>query len=236
MKKIALFSMFLCISISLIADDIVMSAQAKLSITSANNSKGANVILYESASSFTNNKEDDYEGPFMASDVAQNSKVINFWVSSCPWSADGASRFAVPDLIGTKMTFQSNRKDSEYTMTFSNIIGTIHLKDLVTETIITIKDGVAPYVFTQAADNSIVERFEIVEIPAEPAICHQYGNLIITGHQGAKVKVLDMADQVAIAEQTLASDDEVISLSTLTKGEMYQVVVDDGEPMLIRIQ
>ena len=230
MKKLLFVLSSLAMSGMLLAANY--TAKATLAITSEHVTSPIQLKLYE-APEYTADKETMVEAPAFMNPVADNAYVVNFY-ATCAWGQ--ASKAAENDLTGLKMTFQSNRVDNEYTMTFSNIIGTIHLKDLVTETIITIKEGVAPYVFTQTADNSIIERFEIVEIPAEPAICHQYGNLIITGHQGAKVKVLDMADQVAIAEQTLATDDEVISLSELTSGEMYQVVVDDGEPMLIRIQ
>lgn len=176
----------------------------------------------------------DFDNGFDASKMMNSGMTYsaNLYVV-CPWG--NASKVAEANLDGTKIMFQANEIEGDtYTITFTvSSLVDYQLKDLKTGTLTDIvKDGT--YSFTQTKSTT-EERFEIVKKPAEPAICHQYGNLIITGHKGAKVKVLKMDDSVAISEQTLATDDEVISLSELTKGEMYQVVMD-GETMIIRIQ
>ena len=122
-----------------------------------------------------------------------------------------------------------------YDIEVSSVSGveSLYLKDLLNDSIILLTNG-AKYSFVTNANTTIDTRFKLCK-PAEPTICHQYGNLIITGHKGAKVKVLDMAGEIAIAEQTLATDDEVISLSALTKGTLYQVVLGE-DTMIIRVQ
>ncbi len=184
--------------------------------------------------------DNGYDADKNPNPVESNTVGINFY-AICSWG--DASKVAEPNLEDLKISFVSNKVvDEAYTITFDYVSGTpYYLKDSKVQdaagndSLTAIVAG-GTYSFTQAVSTT-EDRFEIVKkvIPAEPAICHQYGNLIITGHQGAKVKVLDMADQVAIAEQTLATDDEVISLSSLEKGAMYQVVMDE-ETMIIRIQ
>lgn len=229
MKKVLFLVAIISIANYMLADAIT---NATLSVTS--NAGGVDQITFFESDEFSADFDDDYDATKMMNDGL--TSTINLYVSNVNCSWGNASMFATNDLDGTILTFQANSIENDpYTITFvASSLVNYQLKDLKTGTLTDIvKDGT--YSFTQTK-NTTEERFEIVKKPAEPAICHQYGNLIITGHQGAKVKVLDMADQVAIAEQTLATDDEVISLSTLTKGAMYQVVVDDGEPMLIRIQ
>ena len=140
------------------------------------------------------------------------------------------------NLIGTFIGFVSN-PNTNYTMSFDWLKGgKVYIQDVEQDSIFLASEDMQ-YNFTATASTTYDARFKIYDVyyPVEPVICYQYGNLIITGHKGAKVKVLDMADQVAIAEQTLASDNEVISLSALTKGEKYQVIVGD-KTMIIRVQ
>lgn len=131
--------------------------------------------------------------------------------------------------------WNNNAADATFRISFDQFNGTIdyYLKDLQNGTMVKIVAGMT-YDFEVAANQEETQRFQICN-PSEPSICHQYGNLIITGHVGAKVKVLDMEGEVAIAEQTIDTDSKVISLSSLTKGEQYQVVIGE-KTMIIRVQ
>lgn len=130
-----------------------------------------------------------------------------------------------------------NNTDAAATLriSFDEFVGTInyYLKDLQDGTMIPIVAG-QTYDFAVEANQEEAKRFQICN-PSAPTICHQYGNLIITGHVGEKVKVLDMDGEVAIAEQTIDTDSKVIELTSLTSGEQYQVIVGD-KTMIIRVQ
>ena len=140
------------------------------------------------------------------------------------------------NLIGTFIGFVSNPNTS-YTMSFDWLKGgKVYIQDVEQDSIFLATEDVQ-YNFTATASTTYDARFKIYDVyyPAEPVICHQYGNLIITGHVGDKVKVLKMDDSVAIAEQTIDTDSKVIDLSSLEKGALYQVVIGE-KTMIIRVQ
>lgn len=227
MKKIKVFAIALvcAFSVNALAEQ---TAHALIKITSE---YGSDEVELKEATQFSN----AYDNGSEAGKIVSTSTPMNVNIYGVI-GTDKYSVVATNNLVGLSIEIITNKIDDDYTLSFENVSGrALAIKDVVTGTI-TMIDATKTYAFTAAKGNNTIARFQIVEKPSEPAICHQYGNLIITGHQGAKVKVLDMADQVAIAEQTLATDDEVISLSSLTKGEMYKVIVDEGTPMLIRIQ
>lgn len=221
----------LILALGLISMSVMAEETARMTIKITSPSGGSDKVVVKESADYSDAFDNGAEAPKIVG--TSLSKNVNIYVAD---NSEIYSPFATNNVVGKTIEIITNRLDDDYTLSFENVSGrALAIKDVVTGTI-TMIDATKTYAFTAAKGNNTIARFQIVEKPAEPAICHQYGNLIITGHQGAKVKVLDMADQVAIAEQTLATDDETISLSSLTKGEMYQVIVDDAAPMLIRIQ
>lgn len=142
---------------------------------------------------------------------------------------------ATDDLQGTPITVQTI-SDTEYTFSFSNVSGrALKFYDAELDSLTDITNTNV-YVCQLEKNTTIANRFSIYK-PSEPTICHQYGKLIITGHVGDKVKVLDMEGEEAIAEQTIIKDTHKITLSdhSLTSGEQYKVVLGE-DTMIIRVQ
>jgi hypothetical protein len=73
------------------------------------------------------------------------------------------SRVATNDLEGTQITFASNASE-QFTLKFSNVNGTRYaLRDNANGQIISLVDD-ATYNFTQAANTSVANRFEVVAV------------------------------------------------------------------------
>lgn len=227
MKRTFFLLMVLAVSTSIFAE-----LTRKCWITLASNQGGSDVVkLYEN-SDRNHSLENSYDATKNMNTAYDFS--VNIYVR--------VPQYIPNDSLGTVMTnnierypitIKTNKLTDTYTMTFSNLLGEIYLYDAQIDSLMLMEEG-GTYDFVAPINKIVSDRF-FINRPFDPTICHQYGNLIITGHKGEKVKVLDMAGEVAIAEQTLASNNEVISLSALTKGEKYQVIVGD-KTMIIRVQ
>ena len=133
------------------------------------------------------------------------------------------SMICTNDLTNTPLTFQSNTTETSYTMTFSNVSGTVKLYDAVTGTE-TVLANSGTYNFTCAANTTIADRFFINYVPAAPEICHRYGKLQVTGSKDMTVKVLNMdGSATSIADTNITTNSQVeISLAGLAAGQ-YKV-------------
>ena len=127
------------------------------------------------------------------------------------------------DFTNVPLTFQSNTTETSYTMTFSDVTGTVKLYDAVTGTE-TVLANSGTYNFTCAANTTIADRFYINYVPAAPEICHRYGKLQVTGSKDMTVKVLNMdGSATSIADTNITTNSQVeISLAGLAAGQ-YKV-------------
>lgn len=131
------------------------------------------------------------------------------------------------DLTNTPLTFQSNTTETAYTMTFSNVTGTVKLFDAVTGTE-TVLANSGTYNFTCAANTTIADRFFINYVPAVPQICHRYGKLQVTGMKDTNVVVKNMDDSAtSIGTVAITANYQEIDLAGLAAGQ-YKVEYNDG--------
>ena len=126
------------------------------------------------------------------------------------------------DISNLPLTFASGSA-TDYTMTFSNITGTVKLYDAVTGTE-TVLANSGTYNFNCAANTTIADRFFINYVPSAPKICHRYGALQVYGSKDMTVKVLNMdGTATSIADTNITTNSEVeIPLAGLAAGQ-YKV-------------
>ena len=191
------------------------TATAKIKIASASGNGNDAVTLIE-GDTYTSAYESGSDAYKLMNDA--NDYSINLYAVV---GGDNLSIVATNDLSGTALTFESNKTETDYTMTFKNVSGTVKLFDAVTgTTTILANDGTYP--FTCAANSKIEGRFVINYIPVTE-ICHRYGKLQVNGSVGMTVKVLNMdGSATSIADRVIASYSEEIDLAGLAAGQ-YKV-------------
>ena len=93
-----------------------------------------------------------------------NESGLNIYAET---PAGTLSRVATDNLLGTQITFDAIDEE-QYTLSFSNVRGSSYaLRDNVTEKVIDLVEG-GTYEFTQAANSSVTNRFEIVSVANAP--------------------------------------------------------------------
>lgn len=115
--------------------------------------------------------------------------------------------------------------DVNYTLTISDVTGTetLSLKDEVTGDVIALTNGTT-YNFTAEPNTTNETRFHLYIAPSAPSICHQYGKLAITGHNGETVSIKEMdGSATSIEDRTLTEDYVEIDLAALNG--KYRVTV-----------
>ena len=168
------------------------------------------------------------------------SKVINFY-AVCTWG--NAAAVADASVDGLPFTFVSNKIDTEYTMSFSNVSGrTLQMYDAYKNEVIDIVEG-ATYNFSQNKETTVADRFRIYEGFTADAgdidICHENGALVIKNNPyTANIVITKYNDtkDVVLTRQPLPTP-QTISLAGLDKDQQYIVVLDDGnKEFVIKVQ
>lgn len=197
------------------------TATAKINIASASGNGNDAVILIE-GTTYSSAYESGADAYKLMNDA--NDYSINLFAVV---GGDSLSAVATNDLSGTALTFKSNKTETDYTMTFKNVSGTVKLYDAVTgTTTILANDGTYP--FTCAADSTIADRFFINYVPAAPEICHRYGKLQVTGMKDTNVVVKNMDDSAtSIGTVAITANYQEIDLAGLAAGQ-YKVEYNDG--------
>jgi hypothetical protein len=132
------------------------------------------------------------------------------------------SMICTNDLAETPITFQSNETETSYTMTFSNVTGTVVLYDQADNSYHTLANS-ETYNFTCAANSTIANRFIINHAPLAAGICHRYGKLQVSGSNGQSVAVKNMDDSAtSIGTVAITADYQEIDLAGLAAGQ-YKV-------------
>ncbi len=206
MKSIKVI-MVSALSVMTLAATAAPTAMAKISIASASGNGNDALILVESADCSADIETATGKDIVKIMNDA-NDYSINLYAVS---NSTNLSAIGTNDLSNVALTFVSNKAETNYTMTFSNVIGTVKLYDAVENQEITLANA-GTYPFTVAANSTIADRFVINYVPAAPSICFNYNHLIVTGYAGSTLKV-EKAGVAVVAEQTLASDNEDFDLS-----------------------
>lgn len=233
MKKLNSILMALAVTSTMMAAELSSLVQITLTPKSVTSPK--DVVILSEGSQFT---ESTTDGDATKQKMNHDEYATNVDVYMILPSAGNFAMVATAEdkLNGKYIGVQASSEYTDYVFTFNvKAMGRkMCLEDLQEHKTILLTTETEPYAFSVTANAKVEDRFRICAF-TEPTICHQYGNLIITGHVGDKVKVLKMDDSVAIAEQTIDTDSKVIELTSLTSGEQYQVVVGD-KTMIIRVQ
>ena len=214
MKTIKLFTVIALCAVTMVANAAVSSV-AKITVSSVG---GGNDVLYLVEGSEYSSA---YESGFDAEKIMNSGQTysINLYAVS---GGMNLSMLFTNDLSGTPLTFQSNETETAYTMTFSNVSGTVKLYDAVTGTE-TVLANSGTYNFTCAANSTIAGRFVINYTPSAPAICHRYGKLQVSDSNSMTVKVLNMdGSATSIADVVIGSYYQEIDLAGLAAGQ-YKV-------------
>jgi hypothetical protein len=219
MKKLILSAVAVLASASMMA--LTPTAVARITLTSAD---GSDVVtLLEST-------EDGFSAAF------DNGYDANQPEANIPgiYAVAGEARYATvaTDNLDELVLGFITGAATDYTMTFANVNGReLKLYDAVTGTETVIADG-ATYSFTAEANTRIDNRFVINRAVVAPEICHRYGNLEVRGTAGQTLVVKD-SEGNEVLNQTLATDNEVIPVSTLDAG--YYTVEWNEKTLTIKV-
>ena len=220
MKSIKVI-MVSALSVMTLAATAAPTAVAKISVASASGNGNDAVILVESDECSADIETATGKDIVKVMNDA-NDYSINLYAVS---KGTNLSAIGTNDLSDVALTFVSNKTETDYTLTFSNVTGTIKLYDAVEDQEITLANA-GTYSFTVAANSTIADRFIINRsAPAVPGICNNYDKLQITGYAGAQLEVLNYADKASVFTETVAGDNVEIDLEAkgLTANTQYFV-------------
>ena len=208
-----------------LAASAAKTAQAKIAITSTDGGDDAVYIMENSDNSSAFEAGKDVE-KIMNTGQAYN---INLYAVLGGYNL---SMVYTNDIANLPLTFKAGSA-THYTMTFSNVYGTVKLYDAVTAQEITLANN-GSYEFDCAANATLADRFVINRpAPAAPSICH-YGDVLqVTGSNGMTVQINNMDDTQAIAPVAITSDSQDIDILGLTAGNQYKVVWN-SQTLIIR--
>lgn len=146
-----------------------------------------------------------------------------------------------PQLAGKYITIRTNSTETNYKFVFTALYPeTLEVKivDSELDSIFIVNKNV-PYAFTAPAGQTLTNRFQFYEPfsgdEGELDICYQYGDLTINNNPYTTNIVVKDEDGQVVLDKMARTTPQVISLSALTKGEKYQVIVGD-KTMIIRVQ
>lgn len=155
MKKLFISLLAMAATLNAMALDINYSAKATLGLKANTSEQTCNFTLGETDFAQANKlcAEINMEGRQVALYAIANSKNYQIYANA--------------DVEGLPLGFLTNA-DTEYTITFSNVIGTLYLVDAVANKTTEITAG-GSYAFTAEANQTIADRFSITKVlPAKP--------------------------------------------------------------------
>lgn len=218
MKKLIVSLLVIAASLNVMALDI--TAKAQLTLKSAN--KTDDLYLVQ-ASDLNAGLNDGYCAvvPGLA------SKSIAFYAF---FDSKEYSTFGTKDL-GTLAFGLKTNDATDYTLTATNVEGTLYIYDEVDKKYFELKEN-AVYSFTATANETNNTRFHLAAAPAPavPGICHQNGKLEFTLYNGASVQVVGYEDNtvVAVPATDITLDYQEIDLANVADGQ-YLVIVTKAD-------
>ncbi len=179
------------------------TATAKISIASASNNGNDQLILIEDPSCSSALETAEGKDIIKVMNDANDFSINLFAVSA------GANLSAVgtDELKDLALTFVSNKTETDYTMSFSNVTGTIKLYDAAENKEVTLANG-GSYAFTAAVNSTIEDRFVINKATIPVEFCFRNNVLTVNGHKGEKLKISKDAEGDIQAEMTLGDEFE----------------------------
>lgn len=221
MKKI-----FYIVALALVSSNIMAATNAACYLTLTSDKGGSDVlkIFQDPATDNTFVSGVDIS-KFMNSG---NSNNLNIYTVQ---GTTNVSQAVTDDVEALPIIVQANQVATNYTMTFSNVQGTLYLFDKENNVTKKIVDG-EKIDFTAAVNETIADRF-VISKAASPVVIEN-SVLYFKGLAGKKVKVADKDGKEVIAEKQLASNNETIDLSTKDPGRY--VLTLDGKDYQIDVR
>ena len=214
MKTIKFFAV-IALSAMTLAANAALTATAQITVTSVGG--GTDDLYLVEGDTYTA----AYESGSDAEKLMNSGQPYNINLYAVS-AGKNLSMIATNDLAETPLTFQSNETETSYTMTFSNVTGTVILYDQADNSYHTLANS-GTYNFTCAANSTIANRFIINHAPLAAGICHRYGKLQVSGSNGQSVAVKNMDDSAtSIGTVAITSDYQEIDLAGLAAGQ-YKV-------------
>lgn len=196
------------------------TAKAKIAIAATDNSTGTDNLYILEGDTYSDALDDGKDAVKIMND---GTGAINLYAVL---GGNNLQMCYTNDITNLPLTFASSTATA-YTMTFSNVSGTVKLFDAVTGTE-TVLANSGTYNFTCAANSTIADRFFINYVPAAPQICHRYGKLQVTGMKDTNVVVKNMDDSAtSIGTVAITANYQEIDLAGLAAGQ-YKVEYNDG--------
>lgn len=223
MKKTIICIVFMMVaSLMYAATTPVVTAKIQVKINSASSISGDNIMMAEGPS--WSSAKDKGDAP--KSVIKGN---LQMWIPA-PWGEE-LGTFATDNFKNTPITVQTIG-DTEYTFSFSSVSGKKYcFLDVETDSIFDIT-GAAKYVVSLPKNDTIENRFFIVE-PFTPdggelEVCHFGDNLEIRNNPyTTNIVVKNEAGEVVLNKMPFATP-QFISLESLPAGH-YTVEFDNGD-------
>lgn len=224
--------------IAAILGSMALSAQtftASCTITMKGVTSGTEDVLeiYQITEAHADKFDNGWESTKMINNRLPSS--VNVYAQT---SYGNLSTVALPDIKGLPLPIITNESETNYVFSFSDVDGDIMIDDLERDSVHAMSKG--DYAFTaESGKKTLANRFRIYKPfsgdEGELDICYQYGDLTINNNPyTTNIVVKDMADNIVI-DKLARNTPQIISLSSLEKGAMYQVIVGD-KTMIIRVQ
>ena len=222
MKLIKIFSIVAFSALTLSANAAV-TASAVITVTSAGGGYDQLTLMEATDGS------DAFESGKDAIKImnSANDYSINLYAKNN--SGDQLSTAYTNSLDALSIVFQSNKTETDYTFTFSDVMGTVKLYDSQTNSVIVLTEG-GTYNFNAPAGKTVIEgRFQEGDnpapLPGEPKICFRNEKLIISDALN-EIKVKGADDGMTFEQSYPASTTE-IDMSDKAAGHYYVVFETD---------
>ena len=212
MKKIMISLLLVAASLNVMALDL--TAKVKVTLT-ANTSATSDVLYLIEASDL----QDGLNAAYCAVVPELNNKPIAFYAY---YDNTEYSTFGTKNLGAMAFGMKTNA-DTDYTLSFTQVTGTLKMKDNVTGTLFDITEGYV-YNFTATTSSTINDRFHLFVTPSTPEICHRYGKLQVSGSTGQNVVVKNMDDSAtSIGTVAITADYQEIAVEGVLAAGQYKV-------------
>lgn len=192
MKKI-----FYIVALALVSSNIMAATDAACYITLTSEQGGTDVLKIFQDPATTNEFVSGADiTKFMNSGNATNLNIYSVQGTT------NVSQAVTNDVEGLPVIIQTNQVATNYTMTFSNVQGTLYLFDSDNGTHKLIADGES-LEFTAAVNETLANRFSIKKSAVVPtSLCFRENQLEINGHAG---ETLVIASKEGLAIEEVAS-------------------------------
>lgn len=229
MKKLLFIAICLASTIAMAEE----TAYVKMTLT-ANTSKATYSVRISEDTETSNYFKDGEDAELQTLIPANNSSVFVYAiVPTTEGGTKNCNSVYNNDVLGLPLGFKTNKTETDYTISFSGVMGNLlYLHDALLNTITPITNDTT-YKFTADAGQKVVDDRFFIYKPGELKICHQNGSLVIDDnpYTTTNIVVKNAAGEEVINVAPNAIHQEIL-LDTLPAGR-YTVEFNGGEKTYI---